>query len=73
MTKNKKITLKGYYESLSKISPRSQFIIDVSKRCGVSQNTVRNWVLYGMKPQKYAYIKILKEMTGIKHDDLWTE
>ena len=71
--KNSKITLKGYYESLPKRkSPRKEFVDEVASRCGVSEQTVRNWCIYGMKPQDFKHVKILAEITGIKEEELWT-
>ena len=71
---NKKRTLKCYYESLpSRKTPRKEFITEVSARCGVSEQTVRNWCLYDIKPQNFMHIKVLSEMTGIKEEDLWKD
>lgn len=70
--KTEKMTLKGYFESLPKRkSPRKDFVTEVARRCGVSEQTVRNWCIYGMKPQDFKHVKILSEMTGIKEEDLW--
>lgn len=70
--KNKKMTLKGYYESLPlRVAPRNTFLEKISERCGVSKQTVRNWCLYGIKPHSYEYVKVLVEVTGIKEEDLW--
>lgn len=67
-----KITLKGYYESLPmRQAPRYDFIKRVSTLCGVSEQTVRNWCLYGMKPSRSEYVKVLCTETGIKEEDLW--
>jgi hypothetical protein len=72
--KTPKMTLKGYYASLSKRrSPRYEFISEVVKRCHVSEQTVRNWILYGIKPQQKQHVEVLCELTGIKEEDLWTD
>lgn len=72
MEKGKKMTLKDYYKSLPSCkSPRKEFISEVSSRCGVSEQTVRNWCIYGMKPQDFKHVKVLSELTGIKEDMLW--
>ena len=74
MKKNKKITLKGYYSQIPmRSAPRKDFIQEVAERCGVSEQTVRNWCIYGMKPIKFEHVRILSEMTGIKEEDLWTD
>lgn len=70
--KPKKMTLKGYYANLPiRKTPRKDFITKVSEQCGVSEQTVRNWCIYGMKPQDYKHVKVLSSITGIKEDDLW--
>lgn len=70
--KRDKLTLKDYYSSLPKRkSPRKDFVQEVSERCGVSEQTVRNWCIYGMKPQDFRHVKVLSEITGIREDDLW--
>lgn len=70
--KKVKMTLKDYYSSLPKRkSPRKEFVQEVSARCGVSEQTVRNWCIYGMLPQDFRHVKVLSEITGIKEEDLW--
>lgn len=69
---SQKLTLKGYYQGLPKRSaPRFDFICEVARRCRVTEQTVRNWVLYGVRPQQRIHINILCEMTGLKETDLW--
>ena len=68
----KKMTLKGYYKALAASkSPLQQFIDTVMERCGVSEQTVRNWCIYGIKPQSYAHVKVLMELTGLEEEELW--
>lgn len=70
--KRKKMTIKDYYSSLPKRkSPRKEFIQEVCSRCGVTEQTVRNWCIYGMKPQDFRHVKVLSEITGIAEEDLW--
>lgn len=70
--KNKKMTLKDYFSFLPKRkSPRKDFVREVSERCGVSEQTVRNWCIYGMKPKDFKHVRLLSEITGINEDDLW--
>jgi len=66
------MTLKSYYETLSMCkSPLQEFVDIVTERCGVSGQTVRNWCLYGIKPQSYAHVKVLMDITGLTEDELW--
>lgn len=66
------MTLKGYYLNLPDATyPKTAFINEVMKRTGVSFTTARNWVIYGMKPNKPEHVSILSEITGISPDDLW--
>ena len=68
----KKMTLKDYFASIPKYtSPRKDFVALVSEKCGVSEQTVRNWCLYGIKPSDYRHVKILSDATGIREDELW--
>lgn len=69
-----RMTLKGYYQSLPlRNAPRYNFLTEVAKRCKVTEQTVRNWVLYGVKPQQHVHIEILSELTGIQEGDLWED
>lgn len=71
---NKKITLADYYNSLPGcIAPKARFIEEVRSRCHVTEQTVRNWVLYGMRPNNDAHLRVLSELTGIKADELFPE
>lgn len=70
--KTQKITLRGYYQQLPlRNAPRYDFISEIARRCKVTEQTVRNWVLYGVKPQQHVHIEILCEVTGINEEDLW--
>lgn len=72
--KPQKITLKGYYQLLPvRSAPRYDFITEVARRCKVREQTVRNWILYGMKPQQHIHVEILSELTGINEEDLWRD
>lgn len=72
--KRKKITLKGYYNQIPlRSAPRKEFISLVAGRCGVTEQTVRNWCIYGMKPTNHAHVRELSEITGIKEEDLWAD
>lgn len=69
-----KMTLKGYYQNLPlHVAPRYDFIRAVVDRCHVREQTVRNWILYGVKPQQRCHIETLSELTGIKEEDLWRD
>lgn len=70
--KKKKMTLKGYYEAIPLHSaPRKAFIRRVMEECGVSEQTVRNWCLYGIQAQSREHVKALSRLTGIKEENLW--
>ena len=74
MSKKKleKMTLKCYFDSIPKYtSPRKDFISEVAHKCGVTEQTVRNWCIYGIKPSDYKYLKVLSEVTGIGVNDLF--
>nr|DAI40425.1 MAG TPA: SOS-response transcriptional repressor [Caudoviricetes sp.]DAS49683.1 MAG TPA: SOS-response transcriptional repressor [Caudoviricetes sp.] len=70
----KKMTLRGYYESLPDATcPKTDFINEIASRTGVTSSTVRNWIFYGMKPANENHIGVLVEVTGIPADKLWAE
>ena len=72
--KSQKITLRGYYQRLPlRSAPRYDFISEIARRCKVTEQTVRNWILYGVKPQQHIHIEILCEITGINEEDLWKD
>ena len=72
--KKEKMTLKGYYKSLStRKTPLQTFIDDVAAKTGKSEQTVRNWCIYGIKPADFKDVRVLSQVTGIKEDDLWEE
>lgn len=70
----KKMTLKGYYQQLPDANhPKTDFVNEIAIEAGVSVATVRNWVIYGMKPQNRSHIDILAAKTGIPASELWEE
>ena len=70
--KTKKMTLLGYYESLSEAShPKTEFLNNVASRCNVSFTTARNWVTGRTKPMNPRHIQVLTEVTGIEESELW--
>ena len=72
--KSQKMTLKGYYSRLPDANhPKTDFINEVAIEAGVSAATVRNWVIYGMRPQNKSHVEILSRKTGISVEDLWED
>ena len=72
--KLRKMTLKGYYVHLPDANhPKTDFVNEVAIEAGVSAATVRNWVIYGMRPQNKSHIEILSRKTGIAVEDLWED
>ena len=75
-----KTSLKGYYQSLpDRVAPKQQMLEELQRKCGErtgkapTLTTVRNWVLYDIKPQNPVYIEVIVEVTGIKEEDLWED
>jgi len=73
-----KISLRGYYNGLpERVSPKLQFLEEIQRRCKeesgkqVTMATVRNWVLYGIKPMNPIHVKVISDITNIKEEDLW--
>lgn len=69
-------SLKDFYKNLPDsrvVSPKSDFIREVTSRCKVSYQTARNWIIYGMKPSNKENVKVLSELTGIPEDYLFKD
>ncbi len=72
--KTAKMTLKGYYKRLpDRLAPKYDFVSLIAKRCHVTKQTVRNWILYGVRPQQHIHTEVLSEVTGISEEDLWRD
>ena len=72
--KVQKMTLKGYYQQLpDAVHPKTDFVNEIAIETGVSIATVRNWVIYGMRPQNRKHIDVLVRKTGIPADELWQD
>lgn len=72
--KKQKMTLKGYYLQIPDSShPKTEFVNEIAMEAGVSVATVRNWVIYGMKPQNKKHVEILTKKTGIPAEELWED
>lgn len=70
--KSEKMTLNDYYSALPYAScPKTEFMNEVAKECGVSLSTVRNWIRFGMRPNNPKHIEILSRLTGIDAEYLW--
>lgn len=69
------MNLRDYYHGLevARPKPKKQFTQDVADACNVEPTTVRNWVLYGIKPSQQRYIDVLSEKSGIPADKLWDD
>ena len=68
------MTLKGYYKNLpAPTYPKKEFVRTIASKCDVSESTVRNWVMYGFRPDNEEHIKILSNETGIPVEELWIE
>lgn len=66
------MTLKSYYESLEReIPPKTALIKELADECNVNEATVRNWILYGIKPREERYKEIISKKTNIPIDELW--
>lgn len=72
--KVQKMTLKGYYLQIPESThPKTDFVNEIAIEAGVSVATVRNWVIYGMRPQNKKHVDILVKKTGIPADELWED
>lgn len=72
--KGRLLTLKGYYKNLpAPTYPKKDFIRTVAAKCDVSETTVRNWVMYGFRPDNEVHIDVLSKETGIPVEELWID
>ena len=76
--KAEKIHLKEYYQSLpERIAPKQQMLESIQQECERLSNvkptmaTVRNWVLYGLRPQNPMHVQAIVNVTNIREEDLW--
>ena len=66
------MTLKEYYDGLpEKSAPKSDFIREVTRVCGVTPCTVRNWIKGSFNPGRREQRSILARITGIPERELF--
>lgn len=66
------MNLSEYYEKLpGVISPKTMFIEQVAQKCGVREDSVRNWIKGRNIPSNKKHLKILSDITKIPEDDLF--
>ena len=77
---SEKLSLKGYYQSLpERVAPKQQLLEEIQRGCervtGIRPTitTVRNWVLYGLRPKRPEHIEVISKITGIKEELLWKD
>ena len=78
--KSEILSLRGYYNRLpERIAPKQKFLEDVQSECyrltgtRPTLTTVRNWVLYGLKPKNHVFVDAIVNVTGIKEENLWVD
>lgn len=60
------MTLPDYYESLpNSISPKSEFVREISKRCEVTHQAIHRWIKKGLMPASKEHCDIISEVTKI--------
>ena len=65
------MALMDYYENLPSAShPKTEFLMELARRCQVAVSTTRFWVKYGILPKNPEHLKIIQEMTGICKEEL---
>ena len=68
------MTLKSYYKNLpNPTHPKKELIQNIATRCGVTETTARNWIMYGFRPDNPDHIQIISEITGIPAKNLWND
>lgn len=66
------MTLTEYYESLPRATfPKTELANKISKECGVTYNTVMNWVKGRALPKSPELLDKLCEVTGIGKDEIF--
>ena len=76
--KVEKISLKRYYSALpERIAPKQKLLEEIQQKCYEktgfvpTMTSIRNWVLYDIRPKNQQYVEAIVEVTGIKEEDLW--
>lgn len=68
------MTLKSYYKNLpTPTHPKKELIQSIATRCGVTEVTVRNWIMYGFRPDNQDHVQVISEITGIPAENLWND
>lgn len=74
------LSLKGYYLSLpERIAPKQKLLENIQDECenmtGIRPTitSVRNWVLYDIKPKNKVYVEAIVKVTGIREENLWQD
>ena len=71
-SENQKLTLEVYYKALKRPPfPKKEFILGISRDCGVDPITVRNWIYGKNLPNNPEHKEYLSQITGIPVDQLW--
>ena len=77
---SEKLSLKGYYQSLpERVAPKQQLLEEIQRGCESvtgkrpTITTVRNWVLYGLRPKRHEHIEVISKITGINEELLWKD
>lgn len=68
------MTLRSYYKNLPEPThPKKALINSIAVQCGVTLATARNWILYGIRPDKPEHVRIISGITGIPAENLWND
>lgn len=66
------MTLKEYYDGLpEKTAPKSDFIRKVTRACGVTPCTVRNWIKGSFTPDDPDNRSLISRLTHIPESELF--
>lgn len=66
---NKGMTLPEYYQSLSPLSPRAEFVKVLLERTGKNRNTITKWLNGSLVPGSKMDRELIEELTGVKFDN----
>lgn len=68
------MTLRSYYKNLPEPThPKKELIKSIATKCGVTETTARNWIMYGFRPDNPDHVQIISEITGIPAENLWND
>jgi hypothetical protein len=70
----KMFPLREYYEALPDFNrPKTDFVVELARHCGVSDVAVRSWIKGVRRPIRKEHREYIAARIGAKPEDLWND